>query len=154
MPNQKLKAFLDQAGVRYVTITHSSAFTAPEVAASAHVKGREFAKTVIVRIDGTMAMAVVSANHHVDVESLRRLTGAKKVEVAGEREFKDLFPGCDVGAMPPFGHLWGVDVYADARLAEHGDIAFNAGLHTELVRMRWSDYEALEKPKLLDLSGP
>ena len=154
MPNQKIKAFLDGAGVNYITITHSSAFTAPEVAASAHVKGREFAQTVVVRVDGRIALAVVSANHHVDVESLRRLTGAKRVEIAGEREFKSLFPECEVGAMPPFGNLWGMDVYADARLAEDVDIAFNAGLHTELIRMRWDDFERLAKPRMLELASP
>jgi Ala-tRNA(Pro) deacylase len=118
------------------------------------VKGREFAKTVVVRVDGRIALAVVSANHHVDVESLRRLTGAKRVEIAGEREFKSLFPECEVGAMPPFGNLWGMEVYADARLAEDVDIAFNAGLHTELIRMRWDDFERLAKPRMLELASP
>jgi Ala-tRNA(Pro) deacylase len=153
MPNQKLKAFLDQSGVRYITITHSRAFTAPEVAASAHVKGRELAKTVMVRLDGRMAMAVVSANEHVDVEALRRASGARKVDIASERDFRDMFPECDVGAMPPFGNLWGLDVFADERLAADEDIAFNAGLHTELIRMRWADYERLVKPKRLELAS-
>ncbi|MFN8179189.1 MAG: YbaK/EbsC family protein [bacterium] len=153
MPNQKLKAFLDQSGVRYITITHSRAFTAPEVAASAHVKGRELAKTVMVRLDGRMAMAVVSANDHVDVEALRRASGARRVDIASERDFRDMFPECDVGAMPPFGNLWGLEVFADERLADDEDIAFNAGLHTELIRMRWTDFEHLVKPKRLELSS-
>jgi Ala-tRNA(Pro) deacylase len=152
MVAKKLRDFLDGAGIRYITITHSKAFTAPEVAASAHVPGAELAKTVILRVDGHLAMAVVSANHHVDLEALRAATQARNVGIAGEAEFRDAFPGCEVGGMPPFGHLWGLDVYADAHLAEREAITFNAGSHTELIRVSWSDFERLAEPRILEFA--
>ncbi len=148
MPAEKLKAFLDERGVKYVTIGHSPAFTAPEIAASAHISGRELAKTVMVTLDGTMAMAVVSANRSVDFDLLKAAAGAESVELASEDDFRDLFAGCEVGAMPPFGNLYGVAVYADEGLAEDEEIAFNAGTHKELVKLAWSDYVALVEPTI------
>ena len=148
MAVQKLKQFLDDKGVKYVTIGHSPAFTAPEIAASAHISGREVAKTVMVTIDGTMAMAVLSANRSVDFDLLKAAAAAETVELAGEEEFRDLFPGCEVGAMPPFGNLYGMAVYADEGLTEDEEIAFNAGSHKELVKLAWSDYVALVEPTI------
>jgi Ala-tRNA(Pro) deacylase len=152
MPVTRLRDYLDAAGVRYIVISHSKAFTAPEIAASAHIPGRELAKTVIVELDGRIAMAVVPANTHVDVVELQHVTGASEARLATEREFKDRFPGCEVGAMPPFGNLWDMDVYADERLAQDEEIAFNAGSHTELVRMRWDDFERLVRPKITEFA--
>lgn len=152
MPVDKLKRFLEDEGVKYVTITHSPAYTAQEIAASAHIPGKELAKTVMVKIDGEMAMAVVTADDRVSPESLKNATGAKSVKVANEREFKDLFPNCEPGAMPPFGNLWGMKVFADARLAEDEKIAFNSGSHSELVRLRWADFARLVEPEVLHLT--
>ena len=135
MPVKKLKEFLDSNQVKYATISHSAAYTAQEIAASAHVPGKELAKTVMVKIDGKMAMAVLPASFKVDLEHLKEAAGAEHVELAGEREFRDMFPGCETGGMPPFGNLYGMDVYVSAKLAEDTEIAFNAGSHTELVRM-------------------
>ncbi|WP_456424731.1 aminoacyl-tRNA deacylase [Rhodocaloribacter sp.] len=146
MPIKKLKAFLDENGIKYVVISHSPAFTAQEVAASAHVPGKELAKTVMIKVDGKMAMAVLPATCKVDLEQLRQAVGAKRLELATEEEFKGLFPECEPGAMPPFGNLYGMDVFMAATLAEDEEIVFNAGTHTELVKMAFPDYVRLVKP--------
>lgn len=146
MPVEKLKSFLDESGVKYVTIKHSPAYTAQEVAASAHIPGKEVAKAVMVKLDGEMAMAVLPASYQVDFDQLKARTGAEVVELAGEDEFEELFPGCELGAMPPFGSLFSMKTFMAASLAEDEEIAFNAGSHTELIRMSFSDYTSLESP--------
>jgi Ala-tRNA(Pro) deacylase len=148
MPVKTLREFLDSHHVRYVVISHSPAFTAQEIAASAHISGKELAKTVMVRIDGKMAMAVLPASSKVDFDRVKAAAGAKRVELAGEEEFQDTFPGCEVGAMPPFGNLYGLDVYVSDRLAEDDEIAFNAGSHSELIRLAYTDFEKLVAPKV------
>ena len=140
MPVKKLKEFLDSQGVKYVSINHSAAYTAQEIAASAHVRGKELAKTVMVTIDGKMAMAVLPASRKVSFDLLREAAGAESVQLAGERAFGDMFPGCEVGAMPPFGNLYDMDVYVSKLLAEDEEIAFNAGSHTELIRLGYKDF--------------
>lgn len=149
MPIRKLKQFLDEHGIRYVTVRHSPAFTAQEVAASAHISGYEMAKTVIVKVNGHMAMAVLPAPMHVDLAHLRELIGAERVELASESEFKERFGESELGAMPPFGNLYGMDVFVSDRLADDEYIAFNAGTHTELIRLRYRDFEQLVRPKVL-----
>ncbi len=149
MPVQKLKQFLDENQVKYVSISHSKAYTAQEVAASAHIKGKELAKTVIVKLDNATAMAVLPASYHVDLELLREAAGASRAALATESEFKGMFPDCETGAMPPFGNLYGMDVYVAEALAEDAEIAFNAGSHTELIRMAYKDFERLVQPKVL-----
>jgi Ala-tRNA(Pro) deacylase len=153
MPAQKLKEFLDENQVKYVTISHSAAYTAQEIAASAHVSGYELAKTVMIKIDGKMAMAVLQGAFKVDMKHLREITGAESVELASEKEFKDMFPGCETGAMPPFGNLYDLEVFVSPSLAEDDYIAFNAGSHTELVRLAYKDFERLVKPKVLAMSS-
>lgn len=152
MPAARLKQFLDSHGVRYVSIQHSLAYTAQEVAASAHVRGREMAKTVIVRVDGRLAMAVLTASPRVDIGQLRAATGARQVEIAAEKDFAEAFPGCELGAMPPFGNLYDMEVYVDPKLAEDQEIAFNAGTHREVVRMAYRDFERLVHPKVVVLA--
>jgi Ala-tRNA(Pro) deacylase len=152
MPAKKLKESLDKEKIKYVSITHSPAYTAQEVAASAHVPGKALAKTVIIKIDGKMAMAVLPANRKVVVQDLREITGAERVQFATEVEFKNLFPDCETGAMPPFGNLYGMDVYVAPSLAEDEEIAFNAGTHTELIKMSYKDFERLVKPKVLSFT--
>ncbi len=152
MPVQKLKEFLDTNGVKYVMIQHSPAFTAQEIAASAHVPGKELAKTVMVKIDDKMAMAVVPASFRVNFDRLREAAGAERVELAGEADFEDMFPGCEVGAMPPFGNLYDMDVYVSRALAEDDEIAFNAGSHTELMRLAYQDFQKLVGPKVAKIS--
>jgi Ala-tRNA(Pro) deacylase len=148
MPAAKLKEYLDQNNIKYVVIIHSPAFTAQEVAASAHISGKDLAKTVMVKADGKMAMAVLPASARIDFDLLKDVTGAKKLELATEKEFKDMFPQCDTGAMPPFGNLYDMDVYVAESLTEDEEIAFNAGSHTELVKLEYSDFERLVKPKV------
>lgn len=149
MWGRQFKEYLDREGVRYVTLHHSPAYTAQEIAASAHVPGKEMAKTVIVKLDGKMVMAVLPASYRVVPEMLREATGAHVVELADEREFVYLFPGCERGAMPPFGNLYGLDVYVADSLADDEEIAFNAGSFTQLVRMSYQDYARLVRPNVL-----
>ena len=152
MPTKKMKEFLDSHGVKYVRIEHSPAYTAREIAQSLHIKGKEVAKTIIVFIENKMAMAVLSANHSVDFDYFRKEIHAKRIELATEEQFKDIFPDCEVGAMPPFGNLYDMDVYVDSHLAEDKEIVFNAGTHSELVRMDYEDFARLVKPKVIRLT--
>lgn len=150
MAVHKLKEFLDSQKVKYVAITHSLAFTAQEIAASAHIPGSELAKTVVVKLGGATAMVVLPASQKVDFEVLRRLTGTTEARLATEQEFRDMFPECEVGAMPPFGNLYGMEVFVAKGLAADEEIAFNAGSHTELIRLAYRDFERLVKPKVVD----
>jgi len=152
MPVRKLKEFLDGQKVKYVSISHSPAYTALEVAASAHVSGRELAKTVIIKVDGKMAMVVLPAASRVAFDLLTKQIGGGQVELAVEQEFKDRFPGCELGAMPPFGNLYGMDVFVSESLAEEEDLAFSAGSHSELIRLKYEDFERLVKPKKVSIS--
>lgn len=149
MPLAKLKDFLDSYNVPYVAISHSLAYTAAGIAALTHIPGKELAKTVIVKVDGALAMAVVTASQHVDLAQLKSVTGANSVLLATEDEFKATFPDCEVGAMPPFGNLYGMRVFADETLLRDKDVAFNAGSHRELVRMAWRDFERLVQPQIV-----
>ena len=153
MPVRRLKEFLDNKNIKYMTIFHSQAFTAQEVAAFAHIPGKELAKTVMVKIDGKMSMAVLSASDKVDFDSLKEAVGASKVELASEQEFIDLFPGCDIGTMPPFGNLYEMQVFVEESLTEDIEIAFNAGTYTELIRLSYKDFERLVKPTVVKFSS-
>jgi len=152
MPVKKLKAFLDEANIKYVTVSHSMAFTSQDVAASAHVSGKEFAKTVMIKIDGEMAMAVLPAACHIDFNSLKHTFRTDDIVLATEPEFKNLFPECELGAMPPFGNLYDLPVFVAETLTKNKEIAFNAGTHTELIRLSFADYERLVKPRIFRFS--
>jgi len=143
---KQLVDFLDTNNIKYVNITHSTAFTAQDVAESAHISGKEMAKTVIVWMDGSMAMVVLPASSMVDFNKLKEVVAAKSIELASESEFKDRFPSCEIGAMPPFGNLFNMKVLVDTMLAEDTEFSFNAGTHHELIRMPYADYERLVKP--------
>lgn len=152
MPAQKLKEFLDSHNVEYVTINHSPAYTAQRIAELTHIPGKELAKTVVVKLDGKFSMAVLPASHRVDLDHLKRGVTAGNVEVASEAEFKNLFPDCEVGAMPPFGNLYDMDVYVAEKLTEDEEIAFNSGSHTELVKLSYKDFENLVSPKVIRMT--
>lgn len=152
MPTQRIRDFLDRHGVKYVAISHSPAFTAQEIAAATHIPGRELAKTVMVKLDGRMVMAVLPASARVNLSKLADATGSKHSELATEDEFKHLFPGCEVGAMPPFGNLWKVPVYVSESLAGDENISFNAGTHTEVISIRFDDFFGLVGPRLIEFS--
>jgi len=152
MPAKKIKDFLDKNHIKYVSLKHSPAYTAQEIAAKSHVSGKEMAKTVIVKVNGNPAMAVLPASYKVDFEALTKVTGSDNVNLAGEEEFKTMFPDCEVGAMPPFGNLYDMDVYVAETLSDDEEIVFNAGTHSELIRMAYKDFEKLVKPKVLKFS--
>lgn len=151
MPVQKLKNFLDEHRVKYVSIYHSSAYTAQEIAQASHVPGREMAKTVMVKLDGNLAMVVLPASRHVNFPHLLEATGASTAVLATEEEFRDRFQGCELGAMPPFGNLYGLPVFVSQALTEEKDIVFNAGSHTEIIRLSFQDYSHLVAPRLIDI---
>ena len=153
MPLSKLREFLDHHNVKYLVISHSVAYTAQGIAALAHVKGKDLAKTVIAKLDGELAMAVVPASFHVDLVALRACAKTHTAVLATEAEFRDRFPDCELGAMPPFGNLYGMAVYVDEALAHDDEIVFNAGSHRELVRMAWKDFAALVKPTMTQLAA-
>ena len=153
MPVKKLKEYLDSHHIKYVTISHSPVYTAQEIAASAHIPGKELAKTVMVQIEGKMAMAVLPASYKVDFDLLKEAAGASSVKLASEEEFQDVFADCEIGAMPPFGNLYGMDVFVASSLAEGKEIAFNAGSHSELIRLAYKDFERLVKPKVVKFSS-
>ncbi len=152
MPARKLKEFLDSQNIRYVSIIHSPAYTAQELAAIAHIPGREMAKTVIIKLDGKMAMVVLPASYHVDFTRLKQATGAREIELASEEEFQKLFPDCEVGAMPPFGNLYDMPVFVAAKLREDEEIVFNAGSHSELMRLSYNDFERLVQPTVMEFA--
>jgi Ala-tRNA(Pro) deacylase len=152
MPANKLKEFLDKNNVKYVTIKHSRGYTAQEIASSAHVSGKEFAKTIIIKIGEQMAMAVLPASYQIDFKQLSEALGTQNVTLATETEFMNHFPDCEVGAMPPFGHLYDMEVYVAEVLRKDKEITFNAGTHNELIRMSYEDYERLAEPKILKFS--
>jgi len=151
MPAEHLRNYLDSQNVKFVSIKHSRAYTAQEIAASAHISGKEVAKTVMVKIDGKLAMCVLPANEHLDIDRLQEVTRAKKVDLADEHEFVELFPDCEIGAMPPFGNLYDLDVYVAEDLTRDEEIAFNAGTHTELFRMPYKAYAKLVNPRVVQI---
>ena len=153
MPLQRLKELLDRHGVHFESITHLPAYTAQGIAAVTHISGKEVAKTVVVKLDGQLAMAVVPASHRIDLRRLQAETGTTTVSLASEAEFKDAFPGCETGAMPPFGSLYGVAVLVDQAVTRDREIVFNAGSHTELLRLAYEDFARIEKPRILKFSA-
>lgn len=152
MPLKKVKDYLDTNNIKYVIISHSPAYTAMEVAQSAHVPGKDLAKTVMIKIDGSMTMIVLPASYKIDFDLLQEITGARKIELAAEKEFKSIFPYCEVGAMPPFGNLYNLGVYVTESLTHDKEIAFPAGNHSELIKMDYSDFKKLVRPKVLKVS--
>ena len=152
MPVRKLKDFLDGKKVKYVSIQHSPAYTAQEVAQSVHITGKELAKTIIVDLDGKMAMAVLPANRKIVLQDLREVTGCDQVKFASEDEFRKRFPDCETGAMPPFGNLYGMEVFVAEALTHEEGIAFNAGSHTEVIRLAFKDFERLVQPKVVSFT--
>ena len=119
---------------------------------SAAAFGQTAPPALMVKVDGKMAMAVLPASYQVDLDLMKNAVGAQTVEIAPEAEFEGMFPECEVGAMPPFGNLYGMDVFAAKRLAEDEEIVFNAGSHIELIRLAYADFERLVQPTVLAFS--
>jgi Ala-tRNA(Pro) deacylase len=143
-----IEAFLESKGVHYRHQTHPQEFSAPRIAESQHVSGKELAKSVLVVADDRLVMAVIPANERLDVEKLAHLLGAAAARLADEREFEERFSGCEVGAEPPLGQLFGVPVWLDVSFEEHPTITFNAGTHTDTIEMKVEDFENLEQPRV------
>ena len=148
---KRLKEILDQAKVSYEVYNHPQAFTAQEIAARQHMSGKEMAKVIILKADADYVMAVVPATSLVSLRKARAAVGAKNVSLATESEFASLFPECEIGAMPPFGNLFGLSVYVDPALEKDETIFFNAGNHIQTVRLRYHDFKELVKPQVAPL---
>ncbi|MBN1900554.1 YbaK/EbsC family protein [Candidatus Sumerlaeota bacterium] len=152
MPSRKVKEYLDNAGVKYKVMEHDTAFTAQEVAAATHVKGKELVKAIMVKTGDQMIMAVTPSTRKLDFELLKKILKAKNVILASEEEFAPLFADCEIGAMPPMGKLYNVDVIADESLADDKEIVFRAGTHHDIIRISYEDYKKLENPKLAKIT--
>lgn len=150
MPCQKLLDYLDAHHIHYTRLSHPASFTAQKTAHLAHVSGKEMAKTIIVKINGDLKMAVLPANQMLNIRLLKNLYSTEDVELARESEFAELFSDCELGAMPPFGNLYGVEEFVSEELTRDDEIAFNAGTHTEVIKMKYHDFEKLVKPKILN----
>jgi Ala-tRNA(Pro) deacylase len=151
MATRRIREFLDGNHARYVLISHSPAYTTSQVAESAHVPGECMAKVVMVVVGGRLAMAVVPVTRDVDLELLREATGQNDARLADEDEFVQRLEGCQLGAAPPFGSLFGLDTYVDRALTGSPHIAFNAGTHTDVIVMAFGEYCRLAKPKLVNI---
>jgi len=152
MPSQRLMDYLDQNSIKYTTMRHSLAYTAQEIAAVSHIPGKVFAKTVMINVKGKLSMSVLPASYKIDFDQLKKAIGCDSVRLAHEKEFLNLFPDCEVGAMPPFGNLYGMDVYVAQSIADVAEIAFNSCTHSELIQMKYKDFEKLVKPKVVKFS--
>ena len=149
---KKLKDYFEQNKVSYEVGFHPEVFTAQEIAAAQHVRGKEMAKVVMVKADGKMMMLVLPASYQVDMKKLKKVLKCKKVAMAKEKQFEELFSDCEVGAMPPFGNLYNLEVWVDQVLTDDASIVFQAGNHVETVRIKYSDYARLVNPKVGDFS--
>ena|SRR5690554_2362073 len=152
MTTQKIKNYLDEKGIEYTVSRHSNAYTAQEVASKAHISGKEFAKTVIITMSNRLVMCVLPASYRVDFNLLKEALGTNDISLATETEFKFIFPDCEIGAMPPFGNLYDMDVYVAESLTTNEKIAFNAGTHTETIKMNYSDFKNLVNPRIIKFS--
>lgn len=146
---RKLQEALDEAKVPYEVYNHPLAYTAQEIAARQHFSGKEMAKVVMLKVDGNLVMAVVTGSQKVSLNAVRLSLGASQVRLATEDEFTSRFPGCEIGAMPPFGNLFGLATYVDPALEKDESIYFNAGNHTQTVHLRYKDFARLVKPKVI-----
>ena len=149
---KRLKEYLDDNDIKYISIGHSPSHTGQELAESVHISGKEIAKTVILKRDDDYVMAVLPASRKIDVQYIEEHIGARGLRLADENEFADLFPDCELGAMPPFGNLYGMPVYAASALSEDKEIVFNAGTHTDAIRMSYEDFEKLVRHSVFHFS--
>ena len=149
---KNIEHYFSENAVSYSHKTHRVAYTSQEIAASDHIPAREVAKTVVLTADHRLVMAVLPADHVINMEVLKLEIGAENVALATESEFNRHFPACEPGAMPPFGKLFGFPLYCDRALAGQLEIEFNAGTHTDTIRMTFSEFDRLEAPDILEFS--
>ena len=150
---KKLKDYLEENKIRYETMVHAPVYTSQEIAATMHVPGKELAKVVMVKVDGKMVMLVLPASYRVDTKKLKKVLKCKKLGISKEKDFEELFPDCEVGAMPPFGNLYNLEVWVDQVLTEDEFIVFQAGSHVETLKIKYTDYARLVNPKVGDFSA-
>jgi Ala-tRNA(Pro) deacylase len=146
--SRRIREYLDTNDVQYEWLPHPQAYTAQEVAHSLHLSGKRLAKTVVVDMDGSQVMAVLPASLRLSLSRFREATQAQRVEMMAESELARLFPDCDLGAIPPFGNLYGMNVWIDISLARSEEIVFTAGTHRDAIRMRYADFSALVYPQV------
>jgi Ala-tRNA(Pro) deacylase len=152
-PCNFVKKLLDLRKIPYEHHVHPTAFTAQQVAASEHIPGTVVAKTVVIKADGNFVMAVLPASLKIDCAALQEELKASELSLANEAEFDCLFPDSEIGAMPPFGNLYGLPVYADESLARDRAILFNAGTHQDAIRMSYRDFRRLVEPKICSFAA-
>ena len=150
IPKQLINC-LNESGVSYEILQHPEAMTAQRVAQVEHIKARHQAKVVMVKSDGKHLMTVIPADRRIDLLKVEKLTG-KPASLETEQDFKSIFPDCAVGAMPPFGNLYGLATYVDERLTQQDYIVFEAGTHTDAIKLSYSDYEKIVRPQVADLT--
>lgn len=144
----RLQEYLDRHHVAYEVHTHPLAYTSERTAQAQHVPGREMAKVVVLRDGADFFLFVLPAPFRVDLALAAEALDRPALRIAEEAEFRDLFPGCEPGAMPPFGNLFGMPVWVDHSLTRDEFIVFDAGSHTETVRLRYGDFAGLVKPRV------
>jgi Ala-tRNA(Pro) deacylase len=149
---ERLERYFRENGVPYIAMSHPPAFTAPEVAAAQHIPGKQVTKVVMAKAGDQVVMCVVPANKHVDFRLLAVALKAPEARLAHEEEFSPLFPDCLLGAMPPFGNLYNLPVYLDTSLSDDPELVFQAGTHTDSIKIRLSDYLRLAKPQVIQLA--
>ncbi len=149
MKGERLREYLTRNHINYQSIAHRPAYSSDRIAHTAHVPGKMLAKPVMVKVDDKLIMVVVPSNHKINFRNLKSTFLAHRVELAHEEEFAELFPDCETGGMPPFGNLYGVDVFISEDLREDEEIVFNAGNHTELIKLRYDDFERLVHPRVM-----
>lgn len=153
---KRLKDYLDENGVRYEVIEHRPTESAPATAEALHIPGKTVAKVVMIKDGADDVMAVLPANLKVDVLRMQEVVSRHwnhRVRLATESEFAKLFPDCEVGMMPPFGNLYGLDVVVDSSLTEDDEIVFPAGNSKESIRMSYDDYERLVLPRVVEFGS-
>ena len=150
---RRLKVLLDEAKISYEVYNHPLAYTAQEIAAQQHFSGKEMAKVVMIEVDDRLIMGVIPGSQKINLNTVKASLGAKQVRLATEDEFISRFPECEIGAMPPFGHLFGVPVLVDPALEKDDVIYFNAGNHVQTVRLSYKDFARLVKPQIASLVG-
>lgn len=143
-----LKKYLEAKNVPFEILQHPVAYTASEIAGSRHIPGKIMIKCVLIKADDAFILCVLPAIHLVDFDKLKKITQAKELDLASEEEIGKIFPEYEIGAEPPFGNLHGLKVYADEMLQENEEIVFNAGTHTDLVKMQLKDFLHLAQPIL------
>lgn len=148
----KLISLLKERRIPFQIFSHKEIYTAQELASIHHVSGKSLAKVVMIKADDELIMIVIGAPYKVDLNKIAELLKAEKVDIANERDFKDIFYDCDIGAMPPLGNLYKIKTFVDENLSKQEEIIFKIGTHNETIKIKYSDYEGIAEPIVSDLT--